>query len=174
MSGRHFFLILFILALAVLAVGLVLCRPMEADSYAPGGFSMEAVDGAYVWAYEEQGDGVPVTVLSLEGGQELKDILSRFDGRGFGRTPASLFSDEAPSSFVGDRCWGVTLRCSVSGASLTFTFRGGALTISGGEQPATVLTQNKSTWASSIYDYILSLYPEPDPEPDPETPEEAE
>ena len=173
MAFKHIVLIVVILLTAVLVVGLILCRPMGGANYAGGTFSFDAVTEIFVWAYEEQGDGADIQALPVTGSRAMKNIISFFDGRGFGRTPGSLFSHTAPTAQPGDRCWGVTFKCAATGSALTVEYTGGTLRLIGAE-PVRVTTQDKDEWAEEVYELLIPLYPEPEPEPtEPEATEAA-
>ena len=162
MAFKHIVLIVVILLTAVLVVGLILCRPMGGANYAGGTFSFDAVTEIFVWAYEEQGDGADIQALPVTGSRAMKNMISFFDGRGFGRTPGSLFSHTAPTAQPGDKCWGVTFKCAATGSTLTAEYTGGVLTLTGRETAA-VTTQDKDAWAGQLYETIAALYPEPEP-----------
>ncbi len=165
MSGKQIVTVVLILLIAVMVVGLVLCRPMAADNYADGIFNFAAVDGIYVWAWEFDPEGTePEELLVDSENRALSDIVERFDGKGFGMTPGGLFSRGLPEPEAGDICWRVVFRCTLSDSSLTAEYQGGVLRLSGNGETV-VTTQDKSSWARQVFDLIESLYPEPEPEP---------
>lgn len=164
MTGRQAATIAVILIVALAVVGLILLRPMAPENYAEGRFSFDAVTQINVAAGTFE-YGSTATALAIESGSEEFDkLVDSFDGRGFGRTPASLFSNKEPINRVGDIYWTVTFYCGLTGGTLTVRYIGGDLRISGDGSTA-VTTQDKLTWANSVHDYILSLYPDPE-EPD--------
>lgn len=169
MTGRHAALIAAILLIALGAVGLVLLRPMAPENYASGAFDFEAVTdiraSAGIFSYDSL---AAILAVGPEDEEAVEKLTGFFEGKGFGRTPGSLFSKKPPVSRVGDIYWTVTFTCGTTGASLSAEYRGGDLRLTGGESVA-VTAQDKDTWARRVYEYILSLYPEPE---EPEPPEE--
>lgn len=169
MSARHAAVIAAILLAALAAVGLVLLRPMAPENYAAGDFSFDAVTyirvTAGTFAY-----GVTSRELTVEPEDDAFDgLVGFFDGKGFGRTPASLFSVGEPVSRVGDIYWSVTFLCGDTGGSLTADYRGGDLRLTGAGTVA-VTAQDKDGWARRVHAAILALMPEPE---EPEEPDGA-
>ena len=165
MSLRHAALIAVILLAALLVVGLILLRPMAPENYADGVFSFDAVTQAYVTAGTFQYDSAASVLTVTADDPALQELVDLFDGRGFGRTAGSLFSQAEPVSRVGDRYWSVTFLCSISQSTLTAELVGSTLRLTGADT-VTVTTQNRDGWAREVGDLILSLYPEPSPDED--------
>ncbi len=166
MSGKQVMIIVLILLIAILVVGLVLCRPMAAENYAKGIFNFAAVDGVYVWGWEYDPEGTaPEELLLNSENRALSELVELFDGKGFGMTPGGLFSQKLPEPRAGDDCWRVIFHCTVSDSFLTAEYQGGVLRLSGNGETV-VATQDKSSWARRVFTLIDSLYPEPEPEPE--------
>ncbi len=163
MSLKQAALVAVILLLIVLVVGLVLCRPMGPEHYASGIFNFAAVSDARVSAYTASPESTRGETVRLSAGDAPLDrLVELFDGRGFGMTPAGLFSDRLPQPETGDLCWSVTFNCTISDSSLTAEYAGGKLRLTG--DSATVVTgQNLDSWAKQVYEVIAALYPQPDP-----------
>lgn len=172
MAFKHVILIAAILLAVVLVVGLILCRPMGPENYARGIFNFGAVREAYVRAWTQDPETPPAEVLRFqEDSSVITHLTELFDGRGFGRTPGTLFSDELPEAQPGDMCWEVTFRCTATGSWLSASYTGGGLVLSGADE-SVVTTQDKEQWAEEVYSYILTLYPEPEEPQEPEEPAE--
>lgn len=163
MSVKNILTILAILLLVVLAVGLVIFRPMAAENYAAGSFSFEAVSEIRVRAWEAGPEVKPVWLRITEDDPGFEELVDLVDGKGFGRSPGSLFSEPDVSPAEGGLCWDVSFFCSVSGGSLDLSFCGDVLQITG-DGTVTVTTQRKDAWAREVFDTILPLYPEPEEE----------
>lgn len=163
MSVKNILTILAILLLVVLAVGLVILRPMAAENYASGSFSFEAVSEIVVRAWESVPEADPVWLTITEDGQGFDELIDLVDGRGFGRSPGSLFSQPDATPREGDFCWDISFHCAVSGGRLELRWSGGVLQIAG-DETVTVTTQDKDDWARRVFDLILPLYPEPQEE----------
>lgn len=165
MSVKNILTVVAILLIVVLAVGLVICRPMAAKNYASGIFNFEAVSEIRVRAWEgDAGDTAEWLVLT-EDDPGFRALIDLTDGKGFGRAPGSLFSEPDGGAADGDRCWQVSFLCALSGGQLDMRFSGDILRLAG-DKTVTVTTQDKSSWAGRVYDLILSLYPEPEPDPE--------
>lgn len=166
MSGRHAAIIAAILVAALLAVGLILLRPMAPENYAAGEFHFEAVTEIRVSAGTYALDSAaPVLAVGPEDGA-FAQLIDLFEGKGFGRTFVSLFSSKTPVARVGDPCFSVTFLCGGTGAALTAVCQGADLRLTG-DTTVAVTAQNKASWCAKVHDAILALYPEPDPEPEP-------
>lgn len=166
MSLKHVLTILSILLIAVLVVGLILCRPMSPENYASGVFNFEAVSDVTVsaWEYDPQAPR-PAHLLIKSDDSAAKALRELFEDRGFGRTPGSILSDDSPEAGPGDICWSVTFHCTISQSTLTAEYTGGTLRLTG-DGAVTVTTQNKDAWARQVYDLIVPLYPEPEHDPE--------
>lgn len=162
MSVKNVLTVVAILLIAVLAVGLVICRPMAADNYASGQFNLEAVSEIRARAWESPAEADWLALTDEDAG--FSELIDLVDGKGFGRDPSSLFRepDAAPSD--GDRCWQISFRCALSGGQLDMSFSGGVLRLTG-DTSVTVTAQDKSDWAGEVYDLIVSLYPAPEEAP---------
>ena len=173
MSGRHAAIIAAILVAALLAVGLILLRPMAPENYAAGVFSFEAVTEIQVSAGTYALDSAAAVLSVGPEDEAFEELIGFFDGKGFGRTFGSLFSSEPPVARVGDPCFRVTFLCGGNGASLTAVCQGADLRLTG-DTTVAVTAQNKESWCARVHDAILALYPEPVPEPEPEPGETTE
>lgn len=162
MSGRQAAIIAAIVLTALVVVGLILLRPMSPEAYAQGDFSFEAVTEIRVSAGTfEYGAAAQTLVIDPEN-EAFETLIGFFDGKGFGRTPLSVFSRKPPVKRVGDFYWSVTF-LALNGASLTADYIGGDLRLGGEDSPA-LAAQDKLAWARELHDLILSLYPEPEPD----------
>ncbi len=161
MSRKQTVLVAAILLSVILVVGLILCRPMGPERYASGIFNFAAVSNAAVSAEIFDPTGARAEALILTGDDAaLKRLTELFDGKGFGMTPAGLFSDKLPDPTEGDICWSVTFSCTISDSTLTAEYVGGKLRLTG-DSATVVTTQDLDGWARKVYDVIESLYPEP-------------
>lgn len=164
MTVRQIVTVIAILLLVIAVVGLILCRPMAVSGYASGIFNLAAVTDARVAATTNAPEGPDGRILLLTGDDEtLNDLVELFEGRGFGMTPAGLFSHGLPEPAEGDMEWSVTFHCSIAESTLTAEYRGGKLRLTGDHQTL-VTTRHKDAWAKQVYDLIASLYPEPETE----------
>lgn len=160
MSAKHAATILAILLTAVLAVGLILCRPMTADNYGTGTFSFSDVTEAAVQAYESTpGVPAPVPLRITADDMALGTLIGLMEERGFGRTPASLFASPDPELKAGQKYFLVAFYCGATGSRLTVEYSGGSLIFHGADD-CEVLVQNRSSLAQSAFDTIRGLYPD--------------
>lgn len=163
MSGKNVLTIAAILLLVVLTVALVILRPMAAENYASGTFNFDAVSEIYVSAWESGPEASPAWLLITGDDPGFDELIDLVDGKGFGRSPGSLFSEPDDTPGDGSICWNISFRCAVSGSRLDLSFAGGVLRLTGNKS-VTVTTQNKDEWAREVFDLILPLYPEPEEE----------
>ena len=158
MSLKSLLTVAAILLIAVLTVGLVICRPMGPENYASGVFNFEAVTEVRAAAWDAGLDQNP-SVFTLEAEDPgIEALIKLTDGRGFGRAPGSLFSEPEPDYEEKSHCWMAVFTCAVSNSRLMVSYDGGVLRLTGSET-VTVTAQDKSEWAERMYTLILSLYP---------------
>lgn len=159
MTAKQILTVVAIILSVLIVVGLILCRPMSSDSYAPGLFSFAAVSDITVSAGEySDGSAPPEELVLTEDDPAFDRLIGLFDVRGFGMTPAGLFSDSLPALGNGDVFWSVTFNCRVSGSTLTAEYAGGKLRLTG-RSSTLVTTQDKEEWAMDVYGVISPLYP---------------
>ncbi len=163
MSVKNLFTILAILLLVVLVVALVILRPMGPENYAAGAFSFEAVSEITVRAWMAGPEAEPEWLRVTPDDPAFEKLTDLVDGKGFGRSPGSLFSEPDLTPEEGELCWNIRFLCAVSGGSLELNYTGGVLQIIG-DETVTVTAQDKDAWAKQVFDTILPLYPEPEEE----------
>lgn len=161
MSLKSLLTVVAILLVAVLTVGLIICRPMGPENYASGVFNFEAVSEVRAAAWDAAVDNNPSVFTLADEDPGIASLVKLIDGRGFGRSPGSLFSEPEPDYGEDSRCWMAVFSCAVSGSRLMVSYDGGILRLTG-DGTVTVTTRDKEEWAQRMYALILSLYPAPE------------